>query len=131
MIVPPMTVAFGSHPDGRFCPAAPSPQQYTENLGIKVGADGRLSHDTFRAQAVVRLIDTRIAGSNATIGWLYLAEDGTSFVQLKSSVARDVYVAFRMPRYNYRRRGSYTQPVLEPVLRLPASVEIRSCNEPD
>ena len=124
-----MTIAFAQL-DGKFCPLAPSPKHYTDNIGMRVNTAGQMT-TPLSAEVAARLVDTRITKSDNTIGWLYLDELGLNYVILKPYVSSETYVAFGMNGFNHYRPDTYTEAKVQAPLRLPKGIEIRSCTEPD
>lgn len=116
--------------DHQFCPMAPSPKQYTDNLALRF-KNGQMTNSPLSAEVAAVLVDTRSAGKPKAVGWLYLDEEGGDYVVLKPYVPYDIYVGFHMDRFNNFRPDTYTEVVLQAPLKMPKGVQLRSCTLPD
>ncbi len=126
-----LAAALGWGLDKGFCPLAPSPEHYLDNVAVRV-ENGRMTNEALSARVAARLVDTSKAGASGTIGWLYLDEEGTRYVILKSSVRRDIYAALHVNPASVRRSDPYSEITVQlPYQRLPTRVEVHSCTQPD
>ena len=110
--------------DDAFCPLAPSPTGYEDNLGLRVSDDGQLTNRPLGAQVAARLVDVK---SEQTVGWLYVDDDSVEHVQLKHDASPVLYRWFGIPIPRIARPEIYAQP--EVVRRgLPPGIAVRNCN---
>lgn len=125
--------------DASFCPLDPAPIAHDTTIGAvvprKVSASQTRDPDLIKravpisAQLAGRLVDTRLKGAAAQVGWIFLDESGGRYILLKRSAPRDVYDAFG--------RGHTRNPIFESLPRpvasgpWPSFVRTASCTQAD
>jgi hypothetical protein len=100
-------VAAASWPDKAFCPLAPSPVAYRQNLGMRV-INGKMSNEPLDARVAARLVNAQ----DVLVGWVYWDEDGIPHIVLKT-------------------QGQPGSPFVPHTNLLAAGIKIRSCFEAD
>jgi hypothetical protein len=60
-------VAAATWPDKEFCPLAPSPITYRQNLAMRM-VNGKLTNEPLDARVAARIVDAR--HGDALVGWL-------------------------------------------------------------